>query len=60
EHERPRPTEQALAQLRPILDADLWRLGAWLGIDLDCDRFRQVALAGPLHWAHGVGCSTPP
>jgi hypothetical protein len=60
EHERPNLSEQALARLRPIFDADLKRLGVWLGTDLDCDRFREVALAGHHHWTDAVGCSTPP
>jgi hypothetical protein len=59
-HERPSLSEQALARLRPIFDADLKRLGSWLGTDLDCDRFREVALAGHHHWTDAVGCSTPP
>jgi hypothetical protein len=34
-----------------LFDRDLARLGSWLGIDLDCDSFHDVAARRPHMWA---------
>jgi hypothetical protein len=42
----PPPATAALERrLRPIFDADLARLGSWLGVELSCDSFRSVGSA---------------
>jgi len=38
------------ARLRRVFDDDLARLGAWLGVRLNCANFRQVARARPYDW----------
>jgi hypothetical protein len=43
-------------RLRAVFDADLARLGDWLGLALDCDHFSEIVLAGPSEWA---GLKTP-
>ncbi len=37
-------------RLRELFDRDLARLGSWLGIELDCDSFHEVAGLQPLSW----------
>jgi hypothetical protein len=37
--------------LRDVFDADLARLGAWLGVALDCDNFREATEARAWEWA---------
>jgi Sulfotransferase domain len=39
------------SQLRDIYDADLDRLGSWLGIPLDCESFRSVNERESLEWS---------
>lgn len=48
------------SRLRRIFDADLARLGVWLGVPLDCDSFHRVALGDPPIWAHAKGPGTMP
>jgi hypothetical protein len=39
------------ARLREIFDADLSRLGSWLGIKLDCESFDSATIARPHSWS---------
>lgn len=38
-------------RLRRVFDEDLSRLGSWLGVRLDCERFHEVARGEPPAWA---------
>ncbi len=51
--ERPSLSEASLAALRSRLDPDLAELGGWLGVQLDCDSFGQVALTTSSEWSEG-------
>jgi hypothetical protein len=44
---KPRLSEASERRLREIFDVDLGRLGHWMGIDLSCDRYRDVVLGKP-------------
>ena len=48
--ERPVLSSEARLALEGRLDPDLERLGAWLGLDLTCARWRTRALARPFVW----------
>ena len=48
--ERPRLTVAETQRLTRIYDEDLARLGSWLGLDLRCDTFKEVAQATEAHW----------
>ena len=39
-----------VARLRGIFDADLARLGEWMGVRLDCETFHAVTGSRPLEW----------
>lgn len=41
-------------RLRGIFDADLQQLGSWLGVQLSCDRFKEVVSHVPLNWKPDV------
>jgi hypothetical protein len=45
-------------RLRRVFDEDLARLGSWLGVPLDCDRFHRVALGEPPAWSQAEGSRT--
>jgi hypothetical protein len=45
--ERPELSEAALASCVARLDPDLHRLGVMLGLELDCERFKQVVTSLP-------------
>jgi hypothetical protein len=38
------------ARLRDLFDEDLEQLGDWLGIELNCERFREAVENRPLNW----------
>jgi hypothetical protein len=48
--DRPRLPAHSTARLREVFDADLAQLGAWLGIDLDCEKFDDVTIARAHEW----------
>ena len=48
---RPVLTPALRAALEPRLDEELARLGAWVGIELSCRRWREQVLDRPLEWA---------
>ncbi len=56
---RKRPTiPQALRrEVEARIDEDLQRLGAWLGIELSCQDWRQRALEQPFGWVDADGAS---
>ncbi len=47
---RPALSEDRQKQLTQIFDEDLARLGQWLGIDLNCDNFKQITATQPHDW----------
>ena len=48
---RPVLSPETKRRLEDIFDEDLAVLGAWLGVELSCARFREVALGAPISWA---------
>ena len=46
----PHMTSELKARLRDIFDADLAQLGAWLGIQLDCENFHETTLGRAWDW----------
>ena len=52
--DRPQLSAKRLAALCDELDGDLQQLGEWLGVDLNCDNFRQVVTSGELCWQVGA------
>ena len=49
--ERPSLSEGDLKRLKPVFDEDLNKLGAMLGVDLNCDVYRETVTRRPLDWA---------
>lgn len=49
--QRPELTEAERTRLTEVFDADLAKLGSWLGVELTCANFDAVAAAAPLEWA---------
>ena len=49
--QKPQLSESSLTRLREIFDADLDRLGSWLGTSITCVTFRDDVTRGPLEWA---------
>jgi hypothetical protein len=47
---RPVVSPALRAALEPRLDEDLARLGAWVGVELSCRRWRDQVLHQPLEW----------
>lgn len=41
---KPQLSQASLRRLREIFDADLDRLGRWMGVELSCDRYRDAIL----------------
>jgi hypothetical protein len=56
--DRPEIPPHLYARLRVPFDEDLARLGSWLGIDLDCESFHEVASGAPRYWTQVE--SSPP
>lgn len=52
--ERPQLSETSLGQLEQVFDADLARLGSWLGLELTCRNFREVARSAIPQWVPAV------
>ncbi len=50
---RPGLSAAARARIEATIDADLARLGAWLGTTLTCGGWRQQVLDHPLEWQRG-------
>ena len=48
--ERPMLMRESVHRLRAVFDADLARLGAWLGVEITSATFREVASAGSHEW----------
>jgi len=42
---RPELSPESVARLKEVFDEDLAILGGWLGMELDCDRFKERVLA---------------
>jgi transposase len=53
--QRPQLGERQSAELCAIFDADLARLGQWLGVSLNCANFREATRHQPLTWQPGKG-----
>ena len=53
--ERPRLGESTRRLLEARFDEDLAELGGWLGVDLDCRNFVEVAKRGALSWTPAGG-----
>lgn len=51
--ERPRLSAPVAARLREVFDADLEKLGGWLGVSLTCENFKEVASGAPREWVAG-------
>jgi len=47
---RPEVPPDRLGQLEAIFDADLARLGQWLGVPLSCETFKAIAAGDPPAW----------
>lgn len=52
---RPAIPADRIEGLKATFDADLARLGAWLGISLSCDTFGTVAVGDPPGWVAAPG-----
>jgi sulfotransferase family protein len=52
--EAPRPSPATLERLREVYDADLARLGEWLGVELTCDDFKTATVELVPSWQPGV------
>ena len=50
--QRPNLSEANVARLTALFDADLAILGQWLGIELNCANFKQVAKSHAPDWAN--------
>lgn len=50
--ERPQLSPERTAELEQIFDADLAILGQWLGVELNCKNFKEVAAQGPDRFQH--------
>lgn len=48
--DRPRLSPEVEARLRDRFDADLERLGGWLGVPLSCASWKEAAAAAPAEW----------
>ncbi len=54
----PRLTPSLEARLREVYDADLARIGAWLGLRLDCENFHETTVDRAHEWiGHYMGGS---
>ena len=51
--EAPRPSAATLERLREVYDADLARLGEWLGVELTCDNFKTATVGLVPSWQPG-------
>ena len=49
---RPHLVDEDLARLTAEFDRDLDQLGSWLGIELNCQNFKQVTAASSLDWKY--------
>lgn len=47
---RPVLSEEVRLRLEAKFDRDLAQLGMWLGVDLDCQNFKQLTSSAPLDW----------
>jgi Sulfotransferase domain len=52
--ERPVLSEKSLQRLRETFDRDLEQLGQWLGVELSCSNFRELAMTVTGDWASVV------
>jgi len=52
--QRPELSPKALLYIKTVLDKDLNILGNWLGLDLNCDTFKQSVLNSPEHWINAT------
>ena len=50
---RPEFNEEQLSQLEAHFDADLAKLGGWLGVELNCRNFKEVSKNRSLEWCEG-------
>ena len=48
--EKPQLNPDKVEYLQGVFDEDLAILGTWLGVDLSCETFKTIALAGPHDW----------
>jgi hypothetical protein len=48
--ERPELSPERVKQLKAVFDEDLALLSGWLGIEITCDTFKQVALSATPGW----------
>lgn len=48
--EKPQIDAEQMAYLKTVFDRDLAILGSWLGTELNCDRFKQVARSQAFNW----------
>lgn len=49
--ERPQPSVDLERRLQAVFDEDLSVLSEWVGVELNCAKFRSVVSAGPLEFA---------
>ena len=52
--EAPRPSAATLERLRELYDADLARLGEWLGVELTCENFETATVELVPSWQPGA------
>ena len=48
---RPQLSDRNIERLRELFDEDLATLGRWLGLDLNCERFKAIASQTAAQWA---------
>lgn len=51
---RPALSDVRRAELARVFDEDLALLGAWLGMELTCENFKDATTPAPLEWIEGI------
>ena len=57
--ERPELTARALTEVEAVLDADLARLGSWLGMELTCAGWREQVAEKDPRWSVSAPAKRP-
>jgi hypothetical protein len=55
--EKPQLSSSVRQELTTVFDEDLNNLGNWLGAELNCANFKEVARSGALNWTQAAPCS---
>ena len=52
---KPELSSENIRYLQQIFDQDLEILGSWLGIEIRCDNFKQIAKTSSINWLKAIG-----